>query len=297
MDEKLKSAINKIVILSKQDEEFNRELRKALNLTFSANVVSESSSVQKDVKAIREALDIRANYSISYDFIRQQRLRDQLTIDNLRMENAALKLTEKEQYRFYVFCVNAFYQIENIINYYYFTAYPDIGDLQHAIETGTSQEAEKYQYHKSNDVKTVADITISHKLNAFCNTFFQNDRIKIDYSNLRRVRNEGEHRCMIIIDDKDETNSLYKFLKFNTFNSVRILLKKLVNIVKQEVENNAQIKATTAEITNLLPSACFIKYDNKTAQLPTKLLCKIRNKCTGDKVILSIKGNTIIDVE
>ena len=109
MDEKLKSAINKIVILSKQDEEFNRELRKALNLTFSANVVSESSSVQKDVKAIREALDIRANYSISYDFIRQQRLRDQLTIDNLRMENAALKLTEKEQYRFYVFCVNALF--------------------------------------------------------------------------------------------------------------------------------------------------------------------------------------------
>ena len=40
-----------------------------------------------------------------------------------------------------------------------------------------------------------------------------------------------------------------------------------------------------------------LKYDNKTAQLPTKLLCKIRNKCTGDKVILSIKGNTIIDVE
>lgn len=296
MDEKIKSAIDKILILTKQNEEFNKELRKALNIAFPADTVSGSYPLQHDIKAIREALDIRGNNSISYDFIRQQRLRDQLLIDNLRMENAALNLTEKEQYRFYVFCVNAFYQIENVINYYYFTSCPDIKDLVKVIEHGTLPENPDYQFHVPADakIKTVADIAISHKLNAFCNTFFPGDRIKIDYSNLRRVRNEGEHRCMIIMEDKDETNSIYKFFKLNTFNSVRFLLEKLVNTVKQEVENRKQIR--TAEIINLLPSACFIKYENKTIQLPTKLLYKVRDKSKGDKVSLSIKGNAIIDI-
>ncbi len=295
MDEKLKSAIDKIVILSKQNEEFYKELRKALNYMPSANAVSEPRPMQDDVRAIREALDIRANCSISYDFIKQQRLRDQLTIDNLRMENAALNLKEKEQYRFYVFCVNAFYQIENVINYYYHTSYPNIDDLQEEIRNRTGSGDLKYQFRVGTEYKTVADIPIYYKLNAFCNTFFLGDKSMITAcSNLRKVRNEGEHRCMVIIGDEDEGNGIYEFFKKHTFNSVRILLEKLVETVRQEVENKPLIK--TAEITSLLPSGCFIKYDGKVTQLPQKLLGKIRNKKVLDKVELSIKGNAIIDI-
>lgn len=119
MDEKLKSTIDKIVQLSKQNPEFDAELRKRLEITSSANVVSSQMSIRDDVHAIRETLEIRANNSISYDFILakgNQRLRDQLLIDNLRMENAALNLKEKELERFYSFCANAFYQIENVVN-------------------------------------------------------------------------------------------------------------------------------------------------------------------------------------
>ncbi len=101
MDEKLKSTIDKIVQLSKQNPEFDAELRKRLDITSSANIVSSQLPICDDVHAIREALEIRANNSISYDFILakgNQRLRDQLLIDNLRMENAALNLKEKECY-------------------------------------------------------------------------------------------------------------------------------------------------------------------------------------------------------
>ena len=51
MDEKLKSTIDKIVQLSKQNSEFDAELRKRLEITSSANVVSSRMSICDDVHA------------------------------------------------------------------------------------------------------------------------------------------------------------------------------------------------------------------------------------------------------
>ena len=107
MDEKLKVAIDKIVLLTKQNPEFNDELRKRLDLSIPAN--SFHGNIPENIIAIRSALEIRGNYSINYDFVEESRLKDQLLIDNLRMENASLNLKEREETRFYVFCVNAFY--------------------------------------------------------------------------------------------------------------------------------------------------------------------------------------------
>ena len=93
-------------------------MRKLFGKTDSASDVNMSSNISADITAIRSALEIRANSSITYSFVKNQRLRDQLIIDNLRMENAALNLQDPEADRFYVFCVNAFYQVENIVNYF-----------------------------------------------------------------------------------------------------------------------------------------------------------------------------------
>jgi hypothetical protein len=100
MDENLNATINKIVQLTRQNAEFDTELRKALGLTSSANF-GTNNTISNDVYAIRSALEIRANASISYNFIKEQRVRDQLIIDNLRMENSALNLNENEDSRFY----------------------------------------------------------------------------------------------------------------------------------------------------------------------------------------------------
>lgn len=237
MNEKIKIAVKKIVTYAQRDQEFVQELKKALDFMPTSSSVQALDNMQSDVSAIREALHIRANCSISYDFIPQsakyQRLKEQLIIDNLRMENAAISLMDDEKERFYTFCVNAFYQIENIINYYYYVLYPSIDDLQKSIEEGTSSEKEPYQYHRNRNskVENVADISISYKLNAFCNSNLPDIKDKITYGLLRKVRNEGEHRCMVLLQEKDE--SLYKFYRYNSFNDIRRKLIKLVRAVER----------------------------------------------------------------
>ncbi len=232
MDEKLLSAIDRIVLLGRQNPEFDAELRRRLGLP--AGQTHISGKVADDVTAIREALEIRANKSISYDFIGEQRLRDQLIVDNLRMENAAIDIRKTEDERFYAFCVNAFYQLENIINYYFHRTFPNIGDLLSVVEMYTAQEP-KFYFKRTGKEKTVGDILVAHKINAFCNIFYPQDKIKVALGLLRQVRNEGEHRCMAVKQEKDENNYLYKFLKKNTFNSIRIYLKKVVNTVKSDI--------------------------------------------------------------
>lgn len=270
MDEKIKATIEKIVALSKQNEEFNLEMRKLFGKTVSASTVSNSQTISDDIAAIRAALEIRGNHSIDYGFIKEQRLKEQLFIDNLRMENAALNLKEKESDRFYTFCVNAFYQVENIVNYYFHKSYPDINDLLTAIENATKNDSDgkksfrfkRAKGEKSEYVeKNVSDIDMFYKMNALCNIMFPNDKaIKSTLSNLRKVRNEGEHRCQIIWEEKNEENKLYVFLKKATFNSIRITLKKVVSEVKANLQsleksdgtNESEYKATVLQLINKL---------------------------------------------
>ena len=301
MDEKLKSTIDKIVQLSKQNPEFAAELRKRLNMTSSANVVSSQMSICDDVHAIREALEIRANNSISYDFILakgNQRLRDQLLIDNLRMENAALNLKEKEQERFYSFCANAFYQIENAVNFYFYVMFPDIDNLLSFIENATNIDG-KYSFKRNTnkEYKSVSDIEITHKLNAICNTLFPDDKnIKATYSQLRQVRNEGAHRCMVIMEEHDESNALYRFFKYNTFNSIRIVLIKLVGTIKQEIENVGKIIKKRGVIVNVLPSVAFIKVEGKNLQVSLQYLKNVSNKTANSQIEVLYKNSSIIDI-
>ena len=267
MDEKIKATIEKIVQLSKQNEEFNMEMRKLFGKTVSASTDSNSLDVSEDIAAIRAALEIRGYNSIDYSFIKEPRLRDYLNADNLRMENAALNFQEKESERFYSFCVNAFYQVENIVNYYFHKAYPNIEDLLKVIEDATKNDTDgkksfKFKRAKGEFVeKNVGDIQIFYKINALCNLLFpKDDKIKSTLGNLRKVRNEGEHRCQIIWDEKNEENKLYVFLKKATFNSIRITLKKVVAEVKSQLQsmekdegiNEAEYKVTILSLINKL---------------------------------------------
>lgn len=301
MDEKLKSTIDKIVQLSKQNSEFDAELRKRLEITSSANVVSSRMSICDDVHAIRETLEIRANNSISYDFILakgNQRLRDQLLIDNLRMENAALNLKEKELERFYSFCANAFYQIENVVNFYFYVMFPDIDNLLSFIENATNVDG-KYSFKRNanKEYKSVSDIEITYKLNAICTTLFPDDKnIKITYSQLRQVRNEGAHHCMVIVEEHDENNALYRFFKYNTFDSIRIVLIKLVETIKQEIENVGKIIKKRGVIVNVLPSIAFIKVEGKSLQVSLQQLKNVYNKTANSQIEIIYKNSSIIDI-
>ena len=294
MDEKVKATVDKIKLLAKQNQEFAKEMQALFGKSEVAPDMPILTSVSSDVSAIRSALEIRATESLKYSFVKVPRLRDQLIIDNLRMENAALNLQEKESDRFYIFCVNAFYQLENIINYYYHVMFPNVNDLLNEIEKATSNEPERYRFKRNGKEINVSDVAAYYKIIAICDTLFpDNLQLKVTLNNLRKIRNEGEHRCQVINEKRDESDNLYQFLQTATFNGVRTSLLKVVSTI----ETMMQERIVEGEIKNILPSTCFVSYDEKTEQLPNKLFGKVKFLKVKDKIKLVFFANKIIDVK
>lgn len=297
MDEKIKSTVYKIKLLAEQNPEFYQEMQKLFGKTASASDININSNISSDITAIRSALEIRANASITYSFVKYQRLRDQLIIDNLRMENAALNLQDPEADRFYVFCVNAFYQVENILNYFYHTVFPEVESLLKEIENATQDEKNDFRFRRTGKEQNVGSIPVAHKLNAFFNSYLpEESSLKWSIGTLRQVRNEGEHRCDIIRQEKDENNNLYKFFKSKTFNYVRIDLIKFVNAIEYKLKNPDIEEKIESVIKSKLPSACYVLLREKSVLLPNKLYAKIKHLDNGAKIILTITGNKINDV-
>lgn len=296
MDEKYRSALDKILRLAKQNTEFDAALRRAFS-TPSTEKSVPSANIANDVRAIREALDIRANVSIDYSFVTSQRLRDQLIVDNLRMENAALNHAQKEDERFYSFCVNAFYQMESIVNYYWYKSFPKFDDLAKVLEATTASEMKDFQFHLEGQTN-IGEIKIAAKLNACCNTLFPYDlNFKRTCSQLRQARNEGEHRCKALLSDPDKQGSaLFKFFQYNTYDSIRALLKKMVSGVEKALAQKCGLRLVKAEIVNNFPGGCFIKYDGKSEQLGNQFLKNVKNLKQGDQIALKIINQMIIEV-
>ena len=297
MDEKIKSTVHKIKLLAEQNPEFYQEMQKLFGKTASASDVNMNLNIFSDIAAIRSALEIRANASITYSFVQNPRLRDQLIIDNLRMENAALNLQDPEADRFYVFCVNAFYQVENILNYFYHTVFPEVESLLKEIEDATQDEKNDFRFRRTGKEQNVGSIPIAHKLNAFFNSYLPEEgSLKWSIGTLRQVRNEGEHRCDIIRQEKDENNNLYKFFKSKTFNYVRIDLIKFVNAIEYKLKNPDTEEKIESVIKSKLPSACYVLLREKSVLLPNKLYAKIKHLDNGAKITLTITGDKINDV-
>ena len=289
MDEKIKSTVHKIKLLAEQNPEFYQEMQKLFGKTASASDVNMNLNIFSDIAAIRSALEIRANASITYSFVQNPRLRDQLIIDNLRMENAALNLQDPEADRFYVFCVNAFYQVENILNYFYHTVFPEVESLLKEIEDATQDEKNDFRFRRTGKEQNVGSIPIAHKLNAFFNSYLPEEgSLKWSIGTLRQVRNEGEHRCDIIRQEKDENNNLYKFFKSKTI--------KFVNAIEYKLKNPDTEEKIESVIKSKLPSACYVLLREKSVLLPNKLYAKIKHLDNGAKITLTITGNKINDV-
>ena len=66
------------------------------------------------------------------------------------------------------------------------------------------------------------------------------------------------------------------------------------NVGKPIVENRTNVEAV---ISSLLPSACYVRFDDKTEELPEKFLPKVKGKQNGDKVILILVNGKIDDMQ
>lgn len=209
-------------------DENNEWFRLELINKLTSQYLNSTTDLGSEIIEIRNALQIKGRISIDYNYIKEDRLRQQLVVDNLRMENAALELKElNEIERFYNFCINAFFQVENLLNYFYHKKYSSIESLlDHFEKLPTSK------FRRNGKERNVSDIIISTKIYAFT-TEFQSDLNFNPYklSNLSKVRNEGLHRCTVIFNEEKE-NQLYSFFKYEDYTTIRSMLISLSRLIE-----------------------------------------------------------------
>lgn len=282
----------KQIIANSENKWFADELRKSLGGS-SVSFFSVGGGIENDIHVIREALSIRANPSIDYRFVKSELVRKQLIVDNLRMENAALDLDIKnESDRFYNFCVNAFYQVENLVNYYYGTLYPDKTIcVQHIQDSLNKSEFPKNL--KENEKRYgIGSIVIANKLTAIGVDLGLEGAISVSLYYLKELRNSGSHRCSILLeqnkkdqvtDDKDL--KLLKFVKYQTFATIRTTIQNFALTLQKALSPQYY----RAKITQKLPSAVFVNIEGKVdCSLPQNLLDQVKDKSVDSEIIVGI---------
>ena len=158
-------------------------------------------TTNQEIEKVKEALELRADFSIDYSFVKDIFVQRQLMIDNLRMENVLLNLSMSEMERYDNFCVNALLQVENILNYYYCEKYnKDLDSMLTDIEDITQYDRYPFKRIPNKIYLYVSEIPISSKIQAFCNKFFPFDSTNTDFTTknlhaLRNMRNDIFHRA------------------------------------------------------------------------------------------------------
>ncbi len=202
-------------------------------IELSKTLDSDSSSiVHSKLDNIRYLLEIKAELSIDYSYIKNAAVKNQLEIDNLKMENVRFDLKEKDDFKsFYNFCLYCFLQIENLLNYYYHTKYNNIDLLVKHLEAISKYT--KKDYHKN-----ISDIPISTKIFSFSTSYLP-PKYGAELNTLRLIRNFGFHRCDVIknnaTSDK-KVDSIKHFLQTQTYDTVRNIIQLVSSIIDAELE-------------------------------------------------------------
>lgn len=212
-----------------------------------------------DLRELRDVMHLSGFKSVDYSFIKEDILRTQLEVDNLRMEDAACSSQIKnEEERFFIFCINAFYQIENITNYYFVKKFPNFPDLMKYMEEHSNFKHKENQKTQEIVEKSVGDIDIACKIFALCGELFPSTEEQPDFTyktinHLRLVRNEGFHRCQV--EGKSSNERLEKFYKYNDFITIRETLRKYVAAIQYEIELPERIQKELEEEYIRIPGA------------------------------------------
>lgn len=231
--ENLNDLIDLIIDIGEQKE--NHWFKKKLISALKTDELSLQDEIFTNTETIKKFLNISPELSIDYSFIKHKILKNRLELDNLRMENVRLDLQEKDDLkRFYDFSIYAFYQIENMINFYYHTKYEDINTILNHLES-----IDDTRFRRSITAKetSISDINIATKLFSFSKTYFntRGDYTGSTINSLRLIRNEGLHRCTVILKDKnDENRTMHNFLKYSTIESIQ----RVLEILTKKIELN-----------------------------------------------------------
>ena len=202
MDEKLKTTINKIVQLSKQNPEFDTELRRALGIGTSAN---SALSSDKRIEHIEKYLGLdyyvdNQKSIIDYSFIQEPEVRAQLISDNREMMRFRYG-TRYHAISFDEFCRYAHLQAEMLLNYFY--------DLKNDNIKSVIAHIKKFNPTANLDTaKSLGSISYNSKLWAFKTEFNIDFKVYTILDYLRKVRNDSSHRS-----SEKEEKSIHDYRK------------------------------------------------------------------------------------
>lgn len=203
MDEKLKATINKIKLLSKQNPEFEAELRMVLGIGVVPNNMHSS---EKRIEHIEKYLGLdyyvdKQPSLIDYSFVSEPEVRIQLISDNREMMRFRYG-TRYHSICFDEFCRYAHLQAEMLLNYYL--------DKKNSHIEEVVEHIKKYNPRTvfRESVKSLGDISYNSKLYAFKEEFKLDFNIYSVLDYLRRIRNESSHRL-----PENEEKSIHDFKK------------------------------------------------------------------------------------
>lgn len=291
--EELKSLLAFIDTLVKQpgNEEFVAGLRA---------LVSETN--QPDLKAeledIRRILNIRGKQSIDYSFVDDELTRQQLIMDNLRMENAYLDTSLSIEDKWYEYCSYIHFQVENILNFYFTKAFASFDLAQRYVEKHT--KGAPAPYIRDEKKLSSSEISTYCKTTAFCNDFFPfvqgaPDFTSTTLSKIRGVRNEYVHRSGVTL--KSEGEKIKELQKSTSLGALKATLAKLVSCVRSQFQTQSFINAVPAVVEKKLPGAATIKFNDKIAMLDNSTFAKYSKILVEGKELKAIvRNNVLLDV-
>jgi hypothetical protein len=176
--------------------------------------------------------------SLLYERIEDDRVRRHLIADNMRMERS-LRILEflpdfHEEQAFRRFCTFAAFQVEEMLNYFYFKRYGD--DMRQLTSDFRQLRVEVKSFGDNNAVvKSIDKILTFVKIKAYNQEFYGKD-FSI-YNTLANIRNMEEHRCSVLLKNSSELlsheNFALQMIRERNHNTVRDYLRLMYkNITK-----------------------------------------------------------------
>lgn len=191
MDEKLKAVLHKVVQLTRENPEFNTELRKALEIAPSAMGVSmpvtRFSQIEKYL-GLDYYVDSQPSL-IDYSFVTELAVKAQLISDNREMMRFRYG-TRYHAIHFEEYCRYALLQGEMLLNYFYDKRHSTIREIIEHIQKYNSTARIKA------DLSSLSEISFNVKFWAFEKEFSIDQHLSISWNNIRKVRNTLSHRSV-----------------------------------------------------------------------------------------------------
>lgn len=310
MDEKLKSTLDKIVQLTRQNPEFDKELRKALVIkpSASSNPIEYKQIEQIFEYCIKRVIEEQAKNF--YDSFPIEEIRPELEADFVRMEDFRRKNA------FGDYSLALYQQIENICNQIVSSStFMNTVKILKDLDSYKQKKICNLLYGEGDYLKDGLARLEKDKLSAkdkysivvffmgghWKTPFYPTDYIKLkdlisDIYFCRNMNHRGSIQDESQIDKAKRFTEKYSSSYLNFYGA----LFDFVRIVRDGYHDlqEFKLKEEVVEITSKLPGTCFIKRPNcqQPEELPKHLFGKIKNLKEGDKITIEVVGPRIVTV-